>query len=380
MNALGALPVSVPAPEPAPRFRFVAPDDLTPAEIAAWRRFQASDPDLDSPYLTPDFVRLAAALRPGVTVAIAEADGQPVAFMALERRGGVGRPVAGALSDCQAVIAAPGWRWDPRALLRASGLGMLDFTGLRASQTALAPFHRAVVPSPIVDLSRGYAAYVEERRAAASQVAGRMSGLPHHAPARAKQAERQLGPLRFTLHDPDPAMLHRVLAWKSEQYRRSRIPDAFARPWVVTLLERIQATQLPGFAGVLSTLHAGDRLIAAHMGMRSATTLHYWFPTYDTEVAKVSPGLLLFAAMGREVARHGILRIELGPGEEPYKRLLANGAIPMGQGFVGGLSLPALLRRVRHGVEAAAARLPLGPVAAWPGRLFRRLDRIGRYR
>ena len=378
MNALGGLPVSLPTPEP--RFRFVAPEDLTPAEIAAWRRFQASDPDLDSPYLTPEFVRLAAALRRGVTVAIAEADGQPSAFLPFERRGGVGRPVAGAVNDCQAVVAAPGWRWDPRKLLRAGGLGMLDFTGLRASQRPLAPFHRAVVPSPIVDLSRGYAAYVEERRAAASQMAGGMSGLPHHAPARAKQAERQLGPLRFTLHDPDPAMLRRVLAWKSEQYRRSGIPDAFAWPWVVTLLERIQATQAPGFAGVLSTLHAGDRLIAAHMGMRSATTLHYWFPTYDTEVAKVSPGLLLFAAMGREVARQGILRIELGPGDEPYKRLLANGAIPMALGFIGGLSLPALLRRGRHGVETAAARLPLGPLGAWPGRLFRRLDRIGRYR
>jgi CelD/BcsL family acetyltransferase involved in cellulose biosynthesis len=182
------------------------------------------------------------------------------------------------------------------------------------------------------------------------------------------------------MHDADPVMLRRVLDWKSEQYRRSRIPDAFARPWVVTLLERIQATQAPGFAGVLSTLHAGDRLIAAHMGMRSAGTLHYWFPTYDAQVAKVSPGLLLFAAMCRDAARHGILRIELGAGDEPYKLLLANAASPVAQGFIGGLSLPALLRRGRYGVETAAARLPLGPVAAWPGRLFRRLDRIGRYR
>ncbi len=352
----------------APGFRFVAPEDLTPAEIAAWRRLQASDPDLDSPYLTPEFVRLVAALRPGVTVAIAERDGQPVAFLPFERRGGVGRPVAGAVNDCQAVIAAPGWRWDPRALLRAGGLGVLDFTGLRGSQTALAPFHRTVAPSHIVDLSRGYAAYAEERRTAAS------------LGARAKQAERHLGPLRFTMHDADPVMLRRVLAWKSEQYRRSHIPDAFSRPWVVTLLERIQATQEPGFAGVLSTLHAGDRLIAGHMGMRSTGTLHYWFPAYDTQVAKASPGLLLFAAMCRDAARHGIKRIELGPGDEPYKLRLANAAIPVAQGFIGGFSLPALLRRGRYGVESAAARLPLGPVAAWPGRLFRRLDRIGRYR
>jgi CelD/BcsL family acetyltransferase involved in cellulose biosynthesis len=366
MNALGVRPVSL--PEPAPVFRFVPPEGLTPAEIAAWRRFQASDPDLDSPYLTPEFVRLAAALRPDVTVAIAERDGQPMAFLPFERRGNVGRPVAGAVNDCQAVIAAPGWRWDPRALLRAGGLGVLDFTGLRASQTPLAPFHRAVVPSHIVDLSRGYAAYVEERRSAASLV------------KRAKQAERQVGPLRFTLHDPDPAMLRRALGWKSEQYRRSRIPDAFAWPWLVTLLERIQAMREPGFAGVLSTLHGGDRLIAAHMGMRSATTLHYWFPTYDTQAAKVSPGLLLFAAMCRDAALHGIVRIELGTGDEPYKLMLANAAIPVAQGFIGGLSLPALLRRGRHGVEAAMGRLPLGPVAAWPGRLFRRLDQIGRYR
>nr|WP_255575439.1 GNAT family N-acetyltransferase [Caldovatus aquaticus] len=381
------MPVPAAARAPAGRegpvrFRLVPPHALTAAEIAAWRRFQAGDAALASPYLCPEYARIAAAVRPDVTVAIAERDGAPVGFLAFERRGRVGGPVGRAVCDCQAIVAEPGCAWDPRAFLRAAGLSVYDFTYFRASQPAFAPFHRSVETSHAIDLAPTFEDYLRERREAARRIPTASSGFPHHALARLRQLERQCGPVRFRLHEPDPRALHTLLAWKSRQYRRNGLPDAFARRWLVALLERIHATQTPDFAGVLSTLSVGDRMVAAHMGMRSADLLHYWYPAYapDAALARFSPGLILLLEVCRHAAAHGIRAIELGAGDEPYKRLFANAGFPVAAGCVGAFSLPLLLRRARQWAEDVPARLPLGPLAPWPGRILRRLDRIGRFR
>lgn len=74
-------------------------------------------------------------------------------------------------------------------------------------------------------------------------------------------------------------------------------------------------------------------------------------------------------------AAAGLRAIELGAGDEDYKLRFANGAIPVAAGLVGGwASLPLLWRRMRHGVEAVARRLPVGRAAEWPARLFFRIE------
>jgi CelD/BcsL family acetyltransferase involved in cellulose biosynthesis len=362
------------------RFRFVQPDRLTERELQDWRRFQQSDPALASPYLCPEFVRIAAALRPAVTIAIGECAGRPVGFLPFERRRGVGAPVGRAVSDVQAVIAEPGSPWDPAAFVKAAGLSLYEFTNFRASQANFAPFFRATDTSHVIDLSVGFDEWVRGQRAAAARLVDPPSGTPHRVQARLRSLERQVGSVRFRMHEADPRVLHQLLGWKSAQYHRNGLPDAFARAWLVTLLERIQASQDAGFAGVLSTLTIDGRVVAAHMGMRSATVLHWWYPAYDVSIAKFSPGLILLLEICRNAARHGISTIELGAGNEPYKFLFANAGLEVASGFVGTFSWPLLVRKGRHAIEDVAARLPLGPLAPWPGKILRRLDRIGRFR
>ena len=127
---------------------------------------------------------------------------------------------------------------------------------------------------------------------------------------------------------------------------------------------------------MLSTLSVGDRVVAAHMGMRSRTVLHYWFPSFDRAYAKFSPGRILLLELCRAAAAAGIREVELGAGDEDYKLRFADGAIPVAAGFVGSASLPALARHLRYGIEDLASRLPIGPAAHWPARLFRRIERL----
>ena len=350
------------------RVSVLRPDELSAAHIALWRRFQDEDPLLASPYLSPEFSQLVAAFRPAVRVAVLHEGERPMGFFPFQRRAErVGKPVGIPLSDCQAVVAAKGYSWDAAALVSACGLDRFDFSDLLAAQQPFAPFHRATATSHAIDLSRGYVAYVAERRTAGTWAFKKTAGS-------ARRLAREVGPLRFVLHDPDPAALRTLIDWKSRQYRVTRAPDVFAYDWTVRLLERIHATQDRSFAGLLSTLYVGDELAAAHIGMRSATQLHYWFPAHSHKFAKYSPGLILLTRMIEEVGGLGIRTIELGRGDYDYKRRFANHAIPVAQGSVITPSSYALIHRMRVCTEDLSRRLPLGPVSRWPEKLFRRLD------
>jgi CelD/BcsL family acetyltransferase involved in cellulose biosynthesis len=360
--------------------RVVSPSELTDIDRIEWRRLQRLDPVLESPYLCPEFVTIAAQVRPGVIVVIAEDAGRPVAFLPMQLRGDVGGPVCCPLSDCQAVIAADAWMGDVRDLLHAARVSAYDFNHQRM-QRPLECYHRAVFPSPVIDLSEGFDVYVKtmrERGAVAGATSS--SGRPHQTIKKAQRISRNIGPVRFTMHDTDRTALHAMIHWKRQQYYESgevlRLLDIFKYNWTIELLERIHATQSADFSGVLSTLHIGDQLVAAHMGMRSHNVLHWWFPAYDKNHAKSSPGLILLLELTRTAASMGIREIELGPGDEGYKELVANSQIMIASGFVGLAPVPLWLRYLMHGTELLANRLPIGETRTWPGRLIRRIDRM----
>lgn len=336
------------------------PEELDEGQLDAWKLFQSRDPLFASPFLRPEFTQLAALVRRDVETAVIEEDGELRGFLPFQRRRRSAMPVGGGLSDCQALVAAPGWGFDARAVVRAAGLAVYEFTQMRAGQVPFVPFHRKVVASPVIALEGGFDAYARERRAAGRNVVNQT--MSH-----ARRLERQLGPLRFAMHDPDPGSLHRLIGWKRRQYQRDRwggALDLFSHRWAVELLERVHAAQAGGFAGVLSTLWAGDRMVAAHMGMRSPTVLHYWFPSYDEAHAKLAPGRILLLEMIRGAAAAGLQAIELGAGDDGYKDRFANAAIPVASGLVGSPSIELWNRRLWRAAGAVAHRVPIG----WGGR------------
>lgn len=314
---------------------------LSQGQVMLWRELHQANPELANPCFAPEFTQAVAAVRKDVEVALVYSGGELAAIFPFQRRSGSrGIPVGGIVSDYHGLICRPGFSCDPRELLKACGLVAWDFDRLLASQSFFVPYHKLCELSARIDLSNGYEAYAAERQAAGTQQI-------KYCEYMMRRMERELGPLRFVRHSSDPALLRQVLFWKSQQYRESRWKDLFATEWGRALVEHIHGTRNPGFAGMLSLLYTGPRLVAGHLGMRSDTVWHYWFPAYDRQFARYSPGIILLLKMAQAAEQFGLRRIDIGTGMTLYKKRLMNASISVAEGSVArpcGLGLWRLAR------------------------------------
>jgi CelD/BcsL family acetyltransferase involved in cellulose biosynthesis len=138
--------------------------------------------------------------------------------------------------------------------------------------------------------------------------------------------------------------------------------------------------QYEHFAGVCSTLRAGDRLVAVHVGMRSPQVLHWWFPAYDRELARYSPGMILLFRLAEAAHSAGIRTIDLGKGDEDYKQRVMTRGVVIREGAVEMPSLLSTMRRLRRGMETSSRRGGLAAALRLPLRLLRRIERAQRFR
>ncbi len=329
----------------------------------AWRALQADNPALQSPYFTPEFTLAVAAVRGDVRIAVMEQARRVAGFFPFQARWGMGLPVGGSLSDHHGVVCAPGTRWHWPDLLRAARLSSWRFDHLPRAQAPEGARMQAV--SPGLDLSRGLAAYLAGRRA---QGIRRLD----ESLRKARKLAREVGPLRFEAHTRDPRVLETVLRLKSQQCRRTGVPDFFARSWARALAERIAATEAPDFGGRLSALYAGDALVAAHLGMRSRDVWHWWFPVYESAWAPYSPGAQLLLQVAQAAADTGHTCLDLGKGADAYKQSFADCGLPLAEGWV---HRPAL---TTAWLAAHAATLRWARTAAWAQPLRPWLRRVRR--
>jgi CelD/BcsL family acetyltransferase involved in cellulose biosynthesis len=308
---------------------------LTATHEAEWSRIQAGDAALSSPYFCPQFTRIVADARDDVSVGIIEQDGHAAGFFPFQRgRFGAGVPVGWKISDYQGVVADDRTRWDAKELIRACGLKTFEFDHALAG-SRLEPFASVRRESPVIDVSNGFETYLQERRDA---------GFGEITTARRKirKLAREVGELSFTAHVTDPDVV-----------------NVLEQSWIREVLARIHLTEEDGFAGMLSVLLAGDRIVAAHLGMRSKSVWHYWFPAYDPELARYSPGIALLLKMAEEAPALGLGAIDLGKGDARYKQGLMNRAVPLIEGRVEQVSLAAAAARSRRGAKALVRRTSL---------------------
>ena len=301
-------------------------DRLRSHHVDAWRGLQECNPELNNPLFAPEYVQAVAAVRRDVEVAVIGDKGTSVAFFPFQRKSQHrGVPVGGIVSDYHGLICRAGFRCDPGALLQGCELVGWDFDRLVPSQRGLASYCRLSEPSAQIDLSDGFDAYARERQRAGTYQL-------RYCEYMARRLERELGPLQFLPHCDEAAALAQVLSWKSEQYRGSGWDDLFAHNWARGLVQRIHGIQTARFAGMLSVLYAGPFLIAGHMGMRSDTVWHYWFPAYDRRFSRYSPGMILLWKMAQAAPDLGLRSIDLGTGLSLYKRRLMNASVEVVEG------------------------------------------------
>lgn len=348
----------------------VQAQDLTGDQLSAWEEIQQTVAGLDSPYFHPAFTRAVAAVRDGVEVAVCRQGGAPIAFFPYQRSmRSVGRPVGDPLSDFQAIIARAEWPCEPLELLRACRLSSWKFDHLVDSQPEFHRYAWQQAESPYVDLSAGFAAYA--------------AGLKHRrkylmVPERQGRAlARDHGPVRFEHHVADPAVLDTLVAWKEQQYRRTRVPNVLGVSWRRQLLERLLQSTDEDFSALLSVLYVAERPVAINYSLRSRAVLHSWFPAYDRGFARYSPGVLLFIRLFQAAAELGIRRVDLGKGFGVHKHRYASGASIVLEGAVDTRATVATMRRLWYRTRQRVLASRLYPHLRAPARMVS--DVLGRF-
>jgi CelD/BcsL family acetyltransferase involved in cellulose biosynthesis len=302
------------------------PNDL----LAPWRRLMRSQPGLDNPLLSPTWVKSVAAVHGGIEVAVLLQGGIPFAFLPFERRSRQGFPVGGSLSDFQGLIASHTSLVEPEALLHECGLTALHYDHLlacEAEQPWFIPYNARIEDALLIVLEQGFDAYWRSRCQAS------LSWTRQIERKRRKLA-REVGPLRFVWHDANPASLESLINWKRRQLRTSRFDDMFASTWMRPLLDRLIASEAEECQGVLSTLSAGDHLVAVHFGIRNRHTMVSSIPTHSREFSPYSPGALLHVEIARGASERSIHSIDLGRGMNPLKRALGSSTRKLAIGTV----------------------------------------------
>jgi CelD/BcsL family acetyltransferase involved in cellulose biosynthesis len=316
------------------RVSVIKGNELSAEHLGAWSAIQASVPELESPFFCPEFTQAFAQVHENVFVGILQDQkGAPAGFFPFELlRPGFGKNLE--MCDYQGVIAPRHLKIDAKELVRSCGLRVWEFDHLISANHAFRRFYSYTAESPIIDVSQGFEAY----KASLSP-----EGKRHlaKAAASARKVQREIGALAFVYNTTDSQVIEAMHGWRAQKY--GPLPG-----WAHEALERLRTTHTPAFAGVLSALYAGEKLIAVHFGIRSRAVLHWWLPAYNPELPSYAPGILLLLAMAERSPALGITKIDLGKGLQDYKRRFRNASATVATGSVDVLSLTTVPRIIRR--------------------------------
>ncbi len=348
--------------------RVIRPDELDASLMENWRTLVDGNRLYRSPFYSPEFTCAVASSRNDAFVAVIEDAGRIIGFFPFHNlRGGVAKPIGGPISDYQGPILSGDFDPEPQSLLKECGLAAYDFNHLPRAMKSFDALSYATSRSPLMDLSSGFEQY------AAGQTKSWKSSMKAMR-RRWRKTEREIGPIRFTFHDASDETYERHKGMKNKLYKKLRVSSGLDTPWVANTLDIIRRTQTPTFAGVMTTMHAGEKLMAAHFGMRSRTVWHWWFSSYDLEMANYGPGITLIYEAARSANERGLNIIDFGRGEAEYKSVFSNDATPLCEGSAECAgTAPGALRACQKALLSAVRPLPLGKYESYPRRGLARL-------
>jgi CelD/BcsL family acetyltransferase involved in cellulose biosynthesis len=307
------------------RVTVVRPGDLGPGEADLWARFQRSSPVMSNPFLSLTFSQVVDRFRPAARVAVVEDGGRIEAFLPFERNAlATGVPIGHPMNDLHGFIGS-GAPIDARLVVRRAGLRGWRFAHAPAEQHALAPFHYdgLTVQAPVIDLSNGYYSYFSSRSKNFRKIAGK----------KRRALERQLGTLSLEWDSSCPAeKLRQLIDQKSGRYYGTRL--LFSDQSALRIVEELASADKDDCQGVVSVTFAGEKPIARFMGIVAQRRLSAWFASYDPDVSRFSPGMMMYLALAEEGAGRGITSIDLCSGQDVYKFHLANDSYPVAAGAV----------------------------------------------
>jgi CelD/BcsL family acetyltransferase involved in cellulose biosynthesis len=331
------------------RVTVVRPGDLGPSEASLWATFQRSSLATLNPFLSLTFARVVGRCRPAARVAVVEADRQIEAFLPFELTTyRMGMPIGYPMNDLQGFVGRGG-PIDARHVIRQAGLRGWRFVAAPAQQQALVPHRYAgtLARVPVIDLANGYQQYLSSRnRASTKRIAEKGRAL-----------ERQLGTLSLQWSSPSPQQhLRQLIEWKTAKYGGAR--QLFSDPTARRILEELTTEPGDDCRALLSVLSAGERTVALFFGLIAHGGLSSWFPTYDRELSRFSPGRMMWQPLAEQAASRGITRLDLGYGQDPYKFGLANASYLVAGGAVWASRCEQAVRSVYRRLHERGSRAP----------------------
>jgi CelD/BcsL family acetyltransferase involved in cellulose biosynthesis len=346
------------------------PSNLAADDVAVWRAMIAAEPAFANPLLGPDFAQAVGAVRPEASVTVWRgADGAPVAFLAHQKaQGGVARPIAGPMSDYQALISRREDRLGGGHLLSVAGLAAWRYTALIDPHGVFArpgvehEAHRIVLDAPT---DAAAADYLEAIRAASAKKFKNYRRLGH-------ALEREVGELRMVAPDDSTAAFDQLMTWKREQLARTGVFDFLGPVWTNLLLQTMFDRREGDFRGLMIGLYAGDRLVAGQFGVRQGDYFHPWIASVDPEMSAWSPGQLFLTRAIEAMPELGLRAYDLGPSHDHYKRPYALTQVMVGEGAATARSAAGWINSAVEDAWTLAGGRRGGVV----GKVRRRLDAI----
>jgi CelD/BcsL family acetyltransferase involved in cellulose biosynthesis len=278
-------------------------------------------------------------------VAVFEDGPTIVGFLPFELRApGVGTSIGRRVNTRQGFVHERGLPWSWRGVLAATGLDVLELHDLVGRQRN-AERSLALVPAPIIDTGAGWDDYLG--RLKKTKTVKTILYKERKLRREHEDVLFQSGPAK------DCAELRQLVAWKSQQYRRSGWPDPFARRGVVDLLDLLAEDREPGLHAVGSSLHIDGVLVATDLSLTTDAVFSGWFAAHDPELARFSPGAIRTLRTVEAAFDRGVELIDLSRGDESYKDTLKTSDAEVATGFV-----------TRPSVRASAYKAAKVPVTA----------------
>ena len=322
----------------------VKADQLTVADRVLWRAMVEANPDLASPYFRWEFTEIAARISPDAAVAIFSRGGRTIGYFPHQRRGSAIQPLGAPMNDYHGVIAMPGEAPSlatVAALLNAPRLNVSAWVG-PSGAGELRETLMTVTPE------EGFDAWYAERR----QTWGKYFKDKERA---RRSLEAELGPIRVQRGLTDPALLDQLIQLKRDQYARTGRHDIFACGWTRDLLHALMASEHEDFGASMAALWAGDRLTAIEYSLHAGDRYHFWFPAYQPELARCSPGILLTMDTMRLGCDAGFRVFDFGFGGEGYKKYFCNATQTVREAVILRPGVGAMLSDAAVGLLNTAA-------------------------
>lgn len=331
-----AAVVSVDAPEAIIKRM----DELTDAEIAAWRTLCEGEASFSGALQSPDFAKMISEIRDDVRVILVSRGDKLVAVLAVhERSFGLVRPVGSPFCDTSGPVIAEGETLTLGDILELSG-----YAGYR-SLTSLRPAGAGGRTSEAEDT---YAiqlnglspeAYLEVHRA---QHPKRFKNFRRLM----SKLTRDRGEIEFFAGAPKSDDVAQLLAWKRRQFEDDGLLDITSAGYSAAILEAATTSlydEVKGFGGYMTGLRVGGQLIVGHFGVRYGSDFHPWISAFDPELGDYSPGGLLLYRAIEMMTEMGLESYDLASGHDFYKKYFADVAEPIYEvevyrpGLMGGL-------------------------------------------